>query len=201
MKPWKLYAALIAFVLVFGGGMALGWRLFRPADVKREVTANVILSALKDRGFLVTQTYVFDEPVTIKKTSGSAFKDFFFGQTITARGAMEVNLGVDLTRVTSDQVSIKDNAITVLIPAVTVFNVRLVGPIDVNNEQGLLKRILENDDGYNEALSELSRIAEETAKKPEFIQRATARGREEIARLLGTVAQGKDVQVNVNVGY
>ncbi|MBU1349160.1 hypothetical protein KJ781_03790, partial [Patescibacteria group bacterium] len=94
MKPWRIYAGIVAIVVIFGGGLLLGWRVFRPVETTRVVNAQVILTALRDRGFLVTQTFVFDQPVTITKSSGSAFKDFFFGQTITARGAMEVNLGI-----------------------------------------------------------------------------------------------------------
>jgi hypothetical protein len=196
MKIWKLYAFIIGFVVVLGVGFFLGWRLTQPAAVpKREVNAQVILTALRDRGFLVTQTFVFDEPVTITKSSGSAFKDFFFGQTITARGAMEVNLGIDLAKVTEQDVSIDDQKITVTVPTSSLFNVRLVGPIDVKNDQGILKRILQSDDGYNEALSELSRVAEETAKKPEFLDRAADRAKEDVARLLSYVAQGKTIEI------
>lgn len=187
---------IAGFFVVLGLGFFLGSRLMQPpAEPKREVSAQVILTALRDRGFLVTQTYVFDQPVTIKKTSGSAFKDFFFGQTITARGAMEVNLGVDLAKVTEQDVSIEDQKITVTVPTSSLFNVRLVGPIDVRNEQGILKRVLQSEDGYNEALAELSRIAEETAKKPEFLDRSTERAKEDIARLISYVAQGKVVEV------
>lgn len=197
MKPWKLYATLVAIVLIFGGGLALGYRLFKPTAQQRIVNAQSILTALRDRGFLVTQTYVFDEPVKITKSSGSAFKDFFFGQTITARGAMEVNLGIDLTKVTADDVTLEGDVVTVNIPAISLFNARLVGPIDVKNDQGILKRVLENDDGYNEALSELSRQAEAAATKPELIDRAAAHAIEDVARLLGYVTQGKDVRVKV----
>ncbi|MFH1621281.1 MAG: DUF4230 domain-containing protein [Patescibacteria group bacterium] len=196
MKIWKIYAFIFGFILVLAVGFFLGWRLTQPQFVaKREVNAQVILTALRDRGFLVTQTYVFDQPVTIKKTSGSAFKDFFFGQTITARGAMEVNLGIDLAKVSEQDVVIEDQKITVTVPTSSLFNVRLVGPIDVRNDQGILKRVLQNEDGYNEALAELSRIAEETANKPEFLDRATLRAKDDIARLLGYVAEGKTIEV------
>ncbi|MFH1077823.1 MAG: DUF4230 domain-containing protein [Patescibacteria group bacterium] len=197
MKPWRIYAALVAIVVVFGGGLLLGWRLFRPVESTRTVNAQVILTALRDRGFLVTQTYVFDQPVTIEKTSGSAFKDFFFGQTITARGAMEVNLGIDLAKVSESDIAVDGDTITVTVPAASLFNVRLLGPIDVENKQGILKRVLQNEDGYNEALTELSKIAEETATSSEFMTRATDRAKEEVSRLVGYVAQGKTVNVVV----
>lgn len=197
MKPWKLYAAVIGIMVVFGGGLALGYRLFSPAQVKTTVSADVILTALRDRGFLVTQTYLFDEPVTIRNLSGNGLKDFFFGQTITARGVMEANLGIDLSRLSVGDIAVEGNAITVTIPKAVLFNVRPVGPIDVKNEQGILKRLFENDTGYNQALTELSHAAEDAAKKVELVDRATEKGREEIVRLLGYVTAGKEVRVVV----
>ncbi len=184
-------------ILLAGLGFYAGWTVSRPAEYTRTVDAQVILTALRDRGFLVTQTYIFDQPVTIEKTSGSAFKDFFFGQTITARGAMEVNMGIDLANISSDDVTIEEDKVTIQIPKATLFNVRLVGPIEVENKQGILKRILQDEDGYNEALSELSMIAEETATREEFVERATDRAKEEVKQMLGYVAQGKIIDVNV----
>lgn len=184
-------------ILLAGFGFYAGWKVSRPAEYTRNVDAQVILTALRDRGFLVTQTYIFDQPVTIEKTSGSALKDFFFGQTITARGAMEVNMGIDLANVTGEDVSIANDVITIKIPEASLFNVRLVGPVEVENKQGILKRILQDEDGYNEALSELSKIAEETATQEEFIARATDRAKEEVKQMLGYVAQGKAIQVEV----
>ncbi|MEO5927577.1 MAG: DUF4230 domain-containing protein [Patescibacteria group bacterium] len=197
MKPWKLWAGIALVVVLFFGGLGLGYKLFSPAANKTTITADVILTALRDRGFLVTQTYVFDEPVTITKSSGSALKDFFFGQTITARGVMEANVGIDLAKVSSDDVTITGDAITVLLPAASLFNVRPIGPIDVKNDRGILKRLLESDSGYNEALVELSKQAEAAATKPELLARASDQAIQQVRQLLGYVAQGKTITVKV----
>ena len=195
---YLVLAFAILAILIAGISGYAGWKIGKPAEeYTRTVDAQVILTALRDRGFLVTQTYVFDQPVTIEKSSGSAFKDFFFGQTITARGAMEVNMGINLADVTSDDVTIDGENITITIPQASLFNVRLLGPIEVENKQGILKRVLQNEDGYNEALSELSKIAEATATKEEFISRATDRAREEVQQLVSYVAQGKNIQIQV----
>jgi hypothetical protein len=191
-----LIAAFLALV-VLGLGIYAGYRIFAPQQNKTQVTAQVILTALRDRGFLVTQTYVFDEPVTITKKSGSALSNFFFGQTITARGAMEANLGIDLGKVSTSDIQIQADKIVVTVPKAQLFNVRLIGPLDVQNTQGILKRLLENDNGYNEAQAELARVAEEAATKPEFVDRATESAKTEIARLVGYIAQGKTIEVNI----
>ncbi|MFZ2804630.1 MAG: DUF4230 domain-containing protein [Patescibacteria group bacterium] len=198
MKPWKIYTMLAAVAVSFGVGVYAGWFFFHPKPAAGpQVSAQVILTALKDRGFLVTETYVFDEPVTIDKTSGSAVSDFFFGQKITARGAMEVNEGVDLSKLTADDISIQGNVVTITIPPATVFNSDLVGPLNVQNDQGILKRILQSDDGYNEALAELSKQAQAAAIQPDLLQKASDNAKDEITRLLGFVAQGKTITVTV----
>lgn len=197
MKPIRYLVIGILLFVFLGAGILIGYRLFTPNVPKTQVTAQVILTALRDRGFLVTQTYIFDEPVTIEKKSGSALKDFFFGQTITARGAMEANLGIDLSKVTAENITIQEDKITITVPKAQVFNVRLIGPLDVKNTQGILKRLMESDNGFNEAQAELAKVAEESANKPEFINRATESARTEVARLVGYVSQGKQVEVIV----
>ncbi|MFA6161713.1 MAG: DUF4230 domain-containing protein [Patescibacteria group bacterium] len=196
----KLYKYLIAVLLVIFTlviGIYAGYRVFSPQTTKTQVTAQVILTALRDRGFLVTQTYIFDEPVTITKKSGSALKDFFYGQTITARGAMEANLGIDLSKVSASDIQLTDDKIAITIPKAQLFNVRLLGPLDVQNTQGILKRLLENDNGYNEAQAELARVAEESATRPEFVDRATELARTEVARLVGYISQGKTIEITI----
>lgn len=190
--------SLIGILLFFGGGMYVGYKLFKPkAQEAQRVDAQAILTALHDRGFLVSQTYIFDTPVTIERNSGNAFKDFFFGQTIEARGTMEVNMGVDLANVSDEDVTIDEEAgkITVRIPKARLFNARLVGPIELKNKEGILKRLLDSDDGYNEALQQLSQTAEEMAQREDLVEHANDRAMEDIERILGYVAQGKKIEV------
>jgi len=85
--------------------------------------------------------------------------------------------------------------VTVKIPKTSLFNTRLVGPLEVNNEKGILKRLTDNDTGYNEALQMLSQEAEKAAQKPELVERADQRAKEDAARILGYVSGGKPVVV------
>ncbi|KAA0205918.1 hypothetical protein EDM68_04175, partial [Candidatus Uhrbacteria bacterium] len=71
------------------------------------------------------------------------------------------------------------------------------GPIEVKNTQGLLKRLLEPDDGYNLALAELTRAAEEAAGKPEIVERASEKSMREIERLIELIMQGDARTVTV----
>lgn len=194
--------SLLGILIFYSAGIYTGYRLFRPRAESGQVTivnAQAILTALHNRGFLVSQTYVFDTPVSIDRSSGSAFKDFFFGQKIEARGTMEVNLGVDLASVKQEDVAIDPatNTITVQIPKARLFNSRLVGPIEVKNTQGVLKKLWNSDDGYNESLVKLQQAAENAAQGDDMINRATDQAREDIATLLGYVTEGKTVKVEI----
>lgn len=191
-QPIAWFAVVAA--LIFGAGVLAGVRVATPKET-RAVSTQTILTTLHDQGFLVTQTFIFNTPVTIERSTGSAFKDLFLGQTIEARGTMEVNLGIDLADVTSEDVTVTDEAVTVTIPAATLFNTRLVGPIDVQNRQGILKRMFDSDDGYNEALAELSRAAEQAAQQDELLGRANDRAKDDVMRLVGYVAKEKRIEV------
>jgi uncharacterized protein YneF (UPF0154 family) len=195
-----LILSIIGLIIFFSAGLFVGYKLFMPKVEERQtVNAQAILTALHDRGFLVTQTYIFDTPVTIDRSTGSAWKDFFFGQTIEARGTMEVNLGVDLGQVKQDDVTLNEESgqITVYIPSSKLFNARLVGPIELKNKEGILKRILDSDDGYNEALALLSKTAEEMSQREDLISRANDRAKDDISRILGYVAQEKTINVEI----
>jgi hypothetical protein len=180
---------------------AIAGRLWFTPDtsVRTVISSQTILTALRDQGFLVTQTYVFDQPVTIKKTTGSALRDFFVGQTVEARGTMEANLGLDLAKLAAEDVSVSPSEIVVRIPAPSLFNTRLIGPIEVSNTQGLLKKLLEPDDGYNLALQELTRASTEAATKPEILQTAQNASIKEITRLVQLLTQGSGQSVRVEI--
>ncbi len=191
---------LLALGLGFGGivlGLLVGLLLplFRPSGSTTTINSQSILTAMRDQGFLVTQTYVFDQPVTITKSTGSAFQDFFVGQTIEARGSMEANIGVDLSGLGEQDVSVANGNVTLRVPRPKIFNTRLVGPIEVKNSQGILKRLLEPNDGYNEALTALAKAAEEAATKPEIQQRAENVSIGELQRLIRLLSPGANVLV------
>ncbi len=195
----KLAIAILAVFAALGGGILLGRFVLSPAaGLQTTITSQSILTAMRDQGFLVTQTYIFDQPVTIKKSTGSAFKDFFVGQTIEARGSMEANIGVDLSGLDNQDVKITNGRITLSVPRPKIFNTRLVGPIEVRNSQGILKRLLEPNDGYNEALTALAQAAETAAQKEEIKQRAETVSVGELQRLMRLLAPGSDALIEWN---
>ena len=197
MKRFGWYLAII--LLVFLVGLILGWRVTRDTE-KRTVSSQVILTALHDQGFLVTQTYIFNEPVEIRDEDQGFWQKLLWGQVIKAYGVVEVNLGVDLSKITEDDVAIAKERVTINIPRAEIFNSRLVGEVAVENKQGILKRLLENDDGYNQAMAELTKQAEDAATTPEMVQIANDNAVDEISRLVGYIAEDKAVEVVIRGG-
>jgi hypothetical protein len=194
MKQLKSILIIVGIIALVAGSMYIGWSVAKPEKTVRQVTADIILTTLHARGFLVTETYVFDEPITIENKDGT-WKDYLFGQTIEARGTMEVNLGVDLQKVKEEDVQFKLNKLVIYLPPAEIFNTSLMGRIDVSNKQGILKRLLDSDDGYNQALAELTRQAEQAAQKEDLVKKANDSAIEEVTRILGYIVKDKDVEV------
>ena len=193
----KNFVCVVIGVLVFWLGLVMGWQFAKPAGVQKTVTADVILTGLHDRGFLVTKTYIFNQPITIENSQGSFLKDLFFGQTIEAHGTVEVNLGVDLQKIGEDDVLLSQERVGISLPTTEIFNSRLVGPVDVENSQGVLKRLFDHDDGYNQAMAELIAQAEEAVRDERLLQEANRQAIEEVKRLVGLSAPDREVVVEI----
>ncbi len=185
----------VAIVILALGIIAGWWGTKRVAEPR--VTSQVILSALRDRGFLVTQSFVFNEAIKITSDSESFWQQMLWGQAIRAYGIAEVNLGVDLAKLGDDDIKVEKEKVTVAIPAVEIFNSRIVGEISLENKQGILKKIFENDDGYNQAMAEMIKQAEANATTPEMLAAVDAKAREEIQRLVSFIVKDKTVEVVV----
>jgi hypothetical protein len=199
----KLLLTLIVALAVLSslllGAIAGRFWLAPETSIKTYVNSQTILTSLRDQGFLVTRTYVFDQPVTITKTTGNPFKDFFVGQTVEARGTMEANLGIDLSKLSEEDITVTDGEITVRIPEPSLFNTNLVGPIEVKNTQGIIKKFLQPDDGYNLALQELTKASTEAATQPDIVQQAEKASITETTRLVQLLTTGSGKAVNVEI--
>lgn len=182
--------------MILAIGIIAGWWGTKRVAEPR-VTSQVILSALRDRGFLVTETFIFNENIKITSNSDSFWRRLLWGQAIRAYGIAEVNLGVDLAKLGENDVEVSSDKVKVTIPEIEIFNSRLIGDISLENSQGILKRIFENDDGYNQATVEMIKQAEANATTPEMLATADVKAKEEIQRLVSFIAKDKTVEVVV----
>jgi hypothetical protein len=190
----KLKHALFCGLLFFAIGFITGLFLFGSKE-ENKISSQTILTALRERGFLVTQTYVLNESVKIENDSKDFWRRLLWGQAIKAYGVVEVNLGVDLDKLEEKDVKLEKKKVIVSVSSVSIFNSRLVGDINLENKQGILKRIFENDDGYNQAMGELVKEAENGILKPEVLEKANDKAAEEIKRLVGYLVKDKEVEV------
>ena len=188
----KKYILTIAFVLFFVIGMVLSYTIFKPAP-KQMVTSQSILTALTSEGFLVSQNYVFQQTVTIEKSTGSALKDVFFGQTIEATALMKVSAGVALSKLQEQDIRVTGTEIHIALPPVETQSIEILGNITLDNSQGIVKRLVDNDDGYNVALSELKQQAKSAAETPELQQEALVQAQKQIQTFLQFVDPEKKV--------
>ena len=174
---------IILIIVVFVGGLVIGYYLFKPSPATK-ITSQVVLESLQSRGFLVTQSVLADQKITIENKTGTLWKDLIWGQEITASALMKTSLGVDLAVLNSDSIKVSGNKITIVLPPVEIQSIELASDINLDNNQGILKKLLDNNDGYNDALSQL-RIQAQQAATAEDVQTKTRQGAEqEIRRLV-----------------
>lgn len=189
---WSFLIVAIIFII----GLAIGWFVSRGTIAKKEVASQVIFNALQERGFLITQTSVLNVSTMIASNGNASWwKKLLWGQEINASGVVEVNLGVDLDKTDEKDIEIGDRSIIVKIESAKIFNSRLVGDINVENKQGILKRLLQNDDGYNQAMIELIQQGESVVLTKRLLDVANNKAIEEIERLIGYMDQDKDIIV------
>ena len=189
----NILISIIVLFCVLLAGLAFGWYIF--SGKKTEITATTLLTELKSQGFLITESYVFNEPVKIENKSGNMLKDFFWSQEVFGQGIVQVNSGVNLALLEEKDIEIKGEKITITLPNIEVFNSSLVGELIVQNNQGILKRIFDNEDAYNSVYEQLIKNAENAAKDPKLVFVAQDNAKNELKKLLSFIVKDKEIDV------
>lgn len=187
---------IVLGIILVGVGLFVGYRLGKPAGSVERVTTQSIMQALKHEGFLVTETYIVTQQINVDRSTGSVFKDFFWGQDIVALGTMKTSLGVDLNKLEPADIAVSARTITISVPAIENHGVELIGDVTLQNKQGILKKIFNNDDGYNTAYAKLKDAALSAANSAEVQTEARANTSKEIERLLQLAAPDRQVIIN-----
>lgn len=181
--------------IIFLIGLYSGYLLFKKPDALTQVNSEVILTMLKSEGFLVSQTFIFNQQVTIDKSSGSEWKDIFWGQTITAFANIKVNSGVDLADLQPQDVKITPENIVISLPPIEEESIELLGDITLQNKQGILKKIFDNDSGYNTAYARLKAEAQKAASQEDLRQEARVSAEKQLIRLLQLIQPDKRILI------
>ena len=192
----KNYFFLITFLIALIIGLGLGYLIFKPQDNQAEINSLVIYNKLQNQGFLITQDYVLEQKLTIDNTTGQWWKDIFWGQQIAASAVMKTSLGVDLQKLEPQDVQINNKKITIDLPVIEIKSIELVSDVNLQNSQGVLKRLLDNDDGYNQALTQLKDSARQAASDQAIIEQTQSATVKEITKLVNLIAEDKEVIIN-----
>ncbi|MFA5188297.1 MAG: DUF4230 domain-containing protein [Patescibacteria group bacterium] len=192
MKKYLFLISILIFLII---GLVMGYYIFSPKQTGPKIDSLIIYNKLQNQGFLVTQDYVSEQKVTIDNTTGTWWKDLFWGQKITASSVLKVSLGVDLQKLQPQDIT-SDNKITINLPPIEVQSVEVLWDIILQNSQGVLKRLLNNNDGYNQALAQLKDQAKAAALSPDITSQTQAATITEITKLVRLIVGDKDVAVN-----
>lgn len=131
----------------------------------------MIVDRINEEAFLITRSVYLDQEIEIVVDAGSDWSNFWWGQTLQAQALIKVSLGIDLQNISSDQITVNEleKKITIDLPEPTIISKEIIGDIEVNNQQGLLKLLFDNDtnEDYNLAYSELTTQAEKAIEQKE----------------------------------
>ncbi len=186
---------LISLIIVLLLGIGVGFALFSDKQTK-EISSTVILNSLNQEGFLVTQSNVYTQDVVIEKSTGSAVKDFFLGQTIQASTVLKVNIGVDLKNITQENITMEGNKVTIQLPSPNISSIEIIDDVKLENEQGIVKKIFDNEDGYNEAIALLKKEVATQAMHEVNVAHVKENTIIKISELLGAL-HSEDIDIEI----
>lgn len=162
---------LIGFLSGITAGLIAGVKLNKQNNSEQIISSIVVLDKIKDQSFLVTRTIITEQKVEIIIDQGSAWSNFWWGHEITAESLIQVDVGVDLSKITKEDIEVNntDKLIIVKLPNSEIYDSSLKGEINVSTNSGILKKLLATDDNedYNLALTELTSNAKEAVEQNE----------------------------------
>lgn len=164
MSKLKNILIIVLIVVAVGISTFLAGQAFQRSSERQmreqTITAQTIVNRIQEQAFLVTKTVYIDQQSEIVIDRGSDWSNFWWGQTITAEGLIRTDVGVDLSKLTSENVKVdhEQKTITIQLPAAEILDSSLSGEIEVVTKSGILKKLLLNDANadYNLALSQLT---------------------------------------------
>jgi hypothetical protein len=117
---------------------------------QNQVTKDVVISRIEEETFIVTRTVYLDEEVNIKIDRGSDWDEFLWGKEINAEARVRVDVGVDMSKLTADDIEIDSAAkvVKVKAPKASVLDASISNKLKVESQGTILTRLF--DDNYND---------------------------------------------------
>jgi hypothetical protein len=165
-----IFAAFSLILLILMGVFLIN-RFSGNNSQTNEINSQIIIDKITDQYFIVTKTIFIDEETEIIVDEGSGWSNFWWGSTINAEGLIRVDLGVDMNKLTKEDISLdhQNKKITIILPETEILDSSLEGEIEVNSSKGVFRRFFGSDqnEDYNQALSALTEEAENAVRKDE----------------------------------
>jgi hypothetical protein len=167
-----LLLIIILIVLLIGIFLSgIFFEKYTSNPARQKLTSVMVVDRINEEAFLITRSVYLDQDIEIVVDAGSDWSNFWWGQTLKAQALVKVSLGVDLQNVTPDQIKVneQEKIITIDLPEPSIISKEIIGDIEVDNQQGLLKLLFDNDTNkdYNLAYSELTNQAEKAVEQKE----------------------------------
>lgn len=126
---------------------------------RNKVTSNSLVDRIQDQNFLVSKTVIIDQKSKIVIDQGSAWSNFFWGQTIDAEAQIRVDVGIDFSKLKSEDIQIdeKNKHIVINLPEAQILDASQYGDINVRSTKGVFKYLLDNNpnEDHNQSLEQL----------------------------------------------
>lgn len=132
-------------ISVFASGVF--WLENQSDESQREITSRMVVEKISDQSFLVSKTVFLDEQVIIEVDQGSNWSNFWWGQQISAEGLVRIDVGVDYSKLTEEDITVDPDNKNVIIdlPEAEILDASVQGPIEVESNNGILRQLLDND--------------------------------------------------------
>jgi len=137
-----ILTTIILLIMLSTTMYLLGHKLGKK-DSAIEVTQQSILELVTDQYFIVSKTAYLQQEVRITIEENSDWSDLLWKDVIKASGLVRVDLGVDLSELSVDDIKIKGNTITLTVPQAIILTSSIEGEIEVNSERGLVTSVEE----------------------------------------------------------
>ncbi len=165
----KTIALLLFIMVVLGAAFFVGRNSVSRVDEK--VSSRIILNSIQDQAFLVTKTLYLDEETTITIDGAGGLKGLLFGKELKARSLVRSDVGVDLKKMTEENINIDSSkkTITIKLPEATILTSGISGNVEVESSRGIWTSVKElfsdeGNDDYNRAVNELVSNAENAVR-------------------------------------
>ncbi len=181
MQRFKFILVLIVIALflllgVFFYGRYLGKTSATLNEKTLNVSSQLILEQITSQYFLVTRTIFVNSKAEIETPPNNDWTDLFLGKKITVRGIIRLDVGVDMNKLSEQNIAVDNRrkTVTISLPPAEILDSSLSGDLDFDEDKQIIEKLkgvfkdTTNED-YNLALTTLIDNAKSSAINDETL--------------------------------